>query len=141
MSVFLAILDISILRIMLYLRRFRRALGPRIDRWIQDGVWQLQRRAYEGEGYRGWTDLESDIPLTEEKKLKDLPILWLPGKSPALGQLNFRLDPAVNYGETFHSSSTLTAAQPKRSATERTFEVEQAQTENRGLGLFGFPRR
>lgn len=141
MSVFLAILDISILRVMLYLTRFRRALGPRIDRWIQDGIWQLQRRAYEGEGYRGWTDLESDIPITDEKKLKDLPILWLPGKSPALRQLNFGLDPAVNYGETFHSSSTLAKAQPKSSATERTVEVDTDGRENRGLGLFGFPRR
>ncbi|KAL1657356.1 hypothetical protein SLS61_000402 [Didymella pomorum] len=95
LSVTLALLDIFILRITIYLSRFRRALGPRIDRWIQDGVWQLQRRAYEGEGYRGWTDLEADIPLTHERKLKDLPILWVPGKSPTLANLDFGLrDPA-----------------------------------------------
>ena len=123
---------------MIYLTRFRHVLGPRIDRWIQDGVWQLQRRAYEGEGYRGWTDLEADIPLTNEQKLKDLPILWLPGKSPALRNLDFGLDPAVNYGKTFDSTSTFATVQPKKSGTIRTVEVEAVQgEENRGLGLFG----
>lgn len=85
-SVLVALLDIFILKFMIYLSKFRAALNPRIDRWIQDGIWQLQRRAYEGEGYHGWTDLEADIPLTTEDKLKDLPILWLPSKSPDLSQ-------------------------------------------------------
>lgn len=124
---------------MIYLTRFRRALGPRIDRWIQDGVWQLQRRAYEGEGYRGWTDLEADVPLTYEKQLKDLPILWLPGKSPALRQSDFDLrDPAVNHGNAFDSMSTFNAERPKKSGTIRTVEVEPVQgEEGRGLGLSG----
>ncbi|KAF3001242.1 hypothetical protein E8E13_002985 [Curvularia kusanoi] len=85
-SVVVALLDMFILKFMIYLSKFRAALNPRIDRWIQDGIWQLQRRAYEGEGYHGWTDLEADIPLTTEDKLKDLPILWLPSKSPDLSQ-------------------------------------------------------
>jgi hypothetical protein len=67
----------------IYLSNFRRALAPRVDRWIQDGVWQLQRRAYEGEGYRQWTQLEADVPLTDAgQTLKDLPILWVPDKGP-----------------------------------------------------------
>lgn len=142
-SLFFAILDITILRIMIYLTRFRRALGPRVGRWIQDGVWQLQRRAYEGEGYRGWTDLEADIPLTYEKKLKDLPILWLPGKSPALDNLNFELrDPAVNYGQGFDSTSTVALGQPKQSGVVGVVEMEPVQgEENRGLGLLGLFRR
>ncbi|KAF2626873.1 hypothetical protein BU25DRAFT_491794 [Macroventuria anomochaeta] len=83
-SILVALLDIFIPKFMIYLSKFRAALSPRIDRWIQDGIWQLQQRAYEGEGYRGWTDLEADIPLTTEDKLKDLAILWLPSKSPAM---------------------------------------------------------
>jgi hypothetical protein len=81
---FLAMLiDSTLLKFLVYLSRFRRNLGPRIERWIQDGVWQLQRRAYEGEGQRTWVDLESEIPLMEQAcKLNDLPILWVPGKSP-----------------------------------------------------------
>jgi hypothetical protein len=50
-------------------------------------VWQLQRRAYEGEGQRDWTGLEGEIPLTENgHMMKDLPILWVPGKSPMVMQ-------------------------------------------------------
>jgi len=83
------IIDITLLKFLIYLSRFRRQLGPRIERWIQDGVWQMQRRAYEGEGQRDWTDLESEIPLMDKAcKLKDLPILWVPGKSPMVMQSN-----------------------------------------------------
>lgn len=54
--------------------KFRRALAPRIDRWIQDGVLQLQRRAYEAQGQGTWINLEQDIPLTVEKyQFTDLP--------------------------------------------------------------------
>ncbi|KAB2107082.1 hypothetical protein AG0111_0g5246 [Alternaria gaisen] len=86
-SILVAIVDITLLKFLVYLTRFRRALGPRIARWTQDGVWQLQRRAYEGEGHRNWTNLESEIPLMEKgHKLKDLPIMWRPGKSPMVKQ-------------------------------------------------------
>ncbi|KAH8630678.1 hypothetical protein IG631_15255 [Alternaria alternata] len=86
-STLVAIVDITLLKFLVYLTRFRRALGPRIARWTQDGVWQLQRRAYEGEGHRNWTDLENEIPLMEKgHKLKDLPIMWRPGKSPMVKQ-------------------------------------------------------
>lgn len=136
-AVFFAILDITILRIMIYLTRFRRALGPRIDRWIQDGVWQLQRRAYEGEGYRAWTDLEADIPRTDESKLKDLPILWVPGKSPELRELDFALDPAVNSGEV-HSTSTFGSVQSGKTGTVQTVvEGPPEKSKRWGLGIFG----
>ena len=129
-SVLVALLDIFILKFMIYLSKFRAALGPRVDRWIQDGIWQLQRRAYEGEGYRGWTDLEADIPLTKQEKLKDLPILWLPRKSPA-----------VNHGETFGSVTTVGSQPPSRkdTATETVEPVEEGQ--NRGLGIMGWFKR
>jgi hypothetical protein len=86
-SLLALVVDITLLKFLIYIARFRRHLGPRVERWIQDGVWQLQRRAYEGEGQRDWTDLESEIPLTEKRTLmKDLPIMWLPGKSPMVVQ-------------------------------------------------------
>jgi hypothetical protein len=79
--------DITLLKFLIYLARFRRRLGPRVERWIQDGVWQFQRRAYEGVGQRDWTELESEIPLTDKgQMMKDLPILWVPGKSPMVIQ-------------------------------------------------------
>lgn len=81
------LVDIIVLKFLVYLSHFRRQLGPRIERWIQDGVWQLQRRAYEGEGQRNWIDLEGEIPLTSRGELlKDLPTLWVPGKSPMVLQ-------------------------------------------------------
>jgi hypothetical protein len=88
-SCLVAILDWTILKFLVFLGRFRRALAPRVDRWIQDGVWQLQRRAYEGEGYREWTNLEADVPLTKAgQMLKDLPILWVPEKRPTGSSAN-----------------------------------------------------
>ena len=80
-SLLAALIDITLLKFLVFLSRFRRALAPRIDRWVQDGVWQLQRRAYEGQGYRGWVDLEKEIPMTtDQKMLVDLPITWTPDK-------------------------------------------------------------
>jgi hypothetical protein len=129
-SVLIALLDIFILKFMIFLSRFRAALGPRIDRWIQDGIWQLQRRAYEGEGYRGWTDLEADIPLTKEDKLKDLAILWLPSKSPA-----------VNHGETFGSMTTVGSQPPSRKVTAAESVQPIEDNERQELGIFGWFRR
>jgi hypothetical protein len=76
-----SIIDITLLKFLVFLSRFRHGLAPRIERWVQDGVWQLQRRAYEGQGHRGWIDVEKDIPLTTDHKLLvDLPIMWTPDK-------------------------------------------------------------
>jgi len=130
-SILVAIIDITLLKFLIYLARFRRALGPRIARWTQDGVWQLQRRAYEGEGHRNWTDLESEIPLMEKgHKLKDLPIMWRPGKSPMMVQTS-----------SFASTNSMVSEQ--QSVSELAAEdVETAPvvTEPR-RGWFGFARR
>jgi hypothetical protein len=80
-SCLVAILDLVLLKFLIFLSSFRRALSPRIERWIQDGVWQLQRRAYEAEGHRTWTQLENEIPLIGgDEAFKDLPITWVPDK-------------------------------------------------------------
>ena len=52
---------------LIFVSRFRG--NPRINRWIQDGVLQLQRRAYEAEGQGVWSKLDEKIPLTEPGKL------------------------------------------------------------------------
>ncbi|KAF2183698.1 hypothetical protein K469DRAFT_667950 [Zopfia rhizophila CBS 207.26] len=67
------ILDILLLRFLIFLSKFRSALAPRINRWIQDGVLQLQRRAYEALGEGKWKDLEGEIPVTSRNEvLSDL---------------------------------------------------------------------
>ncbi|KAF2015277.1 hypothetical protein BU24DRAFT_450022 [Aaosphaeria arxii CBS 175.79] len=65
LSSFFIVLDITLLKFLIYASRFRRVLAPRIDRWIQDGVLQLQRRAYESRGEGPWTNLEKEIPLMD----------------------------------------------------------------------------
>ena len=42
----------------------KRALAPRIDSWIQDGVFQLQRRAYEAHGEGPWERCSHEVPVT-----------------------------------------------------------------------------
>ena len=75
-STLLAVIDISLLKFLVYLSKFRAALSPRIDRWIQDGVLQLQRRAFEAQGQGIWTRLDKDVPLTVKgEKLLDLDVL------------------------------------------------------------------
>jgi hypothetical protein len=76
-SVFFAMLDILILKFLIYLSTFRKALtlAPRIEQWIQYSVLQLQRRAYEAIEQGRWSSLDGDIPLTESNTL--LPMLPL----------------------------------------------------------------
>jgi hypothetical protein len=74
LSCFFIIADLVVLRSLLYVPRLRRHLAPRIDRWIQDGVLQLQRRAYEAQMIGTWKDLEMPIPTTATlEKLPELP--------------------------------------------------------------------
>jgi hypothetical protein len=90
-SLLVALIDITLLKFLVFLSRFRRALAPRIDRWVQDGVWQLQRRAYEGQGYRGWVDLEKEIPMTTgQKTLVDLTITRTPVTEIKRGLVAYR---------------------------------------------------
>ncbi|KAF2734975.1 hypothetical protein EJ04DRAFT_436020 [Polyplosphaeria fusca] len=68
-------IDMTLFKFLIYLSQFRRHvwLSPRLDRWLQDGVLQLQRRAYEAEGQGHWTNAEEAVPLTgEHVKLRDL---------------------------------------------------------------------
>jgi hypothetical protein len=74
-----AIIDTVLLRFLIYLSTFRKALSPRIDRWIQDGVLQLQRRAFEAHKEGTWSGLSKEVPLTDAKELlAELPLASLP---------------------------------------------------------------
>ena len=129
-SILVAVIDITLLKFLIYLSRFRRALAPRIDRWTQDGVWQLQRRAYEGEGHREWKNLESEIPIIDQgHKLKELAILWLPGKSPA-----------VMHTDTFASTSSLASRRPLQGSESVYGDKANARTAKGGLTWLMFWR-
>jgi hypothetical protein len=78
-SLFFAIIDIVLLKFLIYLSSFRKALSPRVERWIQDGVLQLQRRAYEAHKEGTWSELSREVPMTAAKELlTDLPLASLP---------------------------------------------------------------
>jgi hypothetical protein len=57
-------LDLILLKFLVFWNTFRGLLAPRIDAWIQDGVFQLQRRAYEAHGEGTWERLEKEVPAT-----------------------------------------------------------------------------
>ena len=58
---------------MIIIGRYRRAMAPKIDRWIQDGVFQLQRKVYEMQGEGTWQHTEKEVPVTlGNERLKDL---------------------------------------------------------------------
>ncbi|KAF1846848.1 uncharacterized protein K460DRAFT_132067 [Cucurbitaria berberidis CBS 394.84] len=70
-SLVVTLLDLVLLRLIIVPKR-----SPRIDRWIQDGIFQLQRRAYEAHGEGVWSRLEKDVPMTTSigEKLAELPV-------------------------------------------------------------------
>ncbi|KAF2004127.1 hypothetical protein P154DRAFT_485871 [Amniculicola lignicola CBS 123094] len=76
-SCLIAIIDITLLKVLIWVSEFRRftGLSVRLSRWTQDGVLQLQRRAYEAQGVGFWINVDTDVPLTREKEeLRDLPL-------------------------------------------------------------------
>lgn len=76
-------MDIVLLKFLIFLRGFRRAFAPRVDAWIQDGLYQLQRRAYEAHGQGEWEHLDVEIPVVKHKTdLVDLPLESTPGAIP-----------------------------------------------------------
>ncbi|KAL1604937.1 hypothetical protein SLS60_004478 [Paraconiothyrium brasiliense] len=73
-SAIISIINFFILRFFILLTRFRKALAPRLDRWVNDGVFQLQRRAFEANESTMWTDLEKEIPTTvHDMAMSELP--------------------------------------------------------------------
>lgn len=68
-------MDLVLLKFLVYLKKFRKVLAPRIDAWVQDNVFQLQRRAYEALDEGPWENLKDEIPVTVEKvKLSTLSV-------------------------------------------------------------------
>jgi hypothetical protein len=78
-ALFFFIIDMVLLKFLIYLSTFRKVLSPRIESWIQDGVLQLQRRAYEAHNQGTWSALDKEVPLTEANELLgELPQASLP---------------------------------------------------------------
>ncbi|KAF2269743.1 hypothetical protein CC78DRAFT_574610 [Lojkania enalia] len=71
-SIFVTILDLIMLRFLIYMKKLRH---ERLDRWIQDGTFQLQRRAYEADAQGVWDCLTREVPVTRlNERLSELPL-------------------------------------------------------------------
>lgn len=63
------------LKFVIFLTRVKNVMSPRIDRWIQDGVFQLQRRSFQIYGQGTWQRLNKEVPSTYEAyDLDELPL-------------------------------------------------------------------
>jgi hypothetical protein len=79
--------DLVLLRSLLYLRKYKTRLSPRLDRWLQDGIYQLQRRAQEAQNNGVWIKLTEEVPITSVKtSLPELLIDTLPVSGKPLSQ-------------------------------------------------------
>lgn len=66
-AILISMFSMFVLRFCIFLSRFRKALAPRIDRWVQDGIFQLQRRAFDAQDEGHWVGLEKEIPITDQR--------------------------------------------------------------------------
>ncbi|KAF2871857.1 hypothetical protein BDV95DRAFT_594151 [Massariosphaeria phaeospora] len=111
----IVLIDLVLLRFLIYLRKFQQALAPRIDRWTQDSVFQLDRRAHEAQGNGIWKDLDNEVPVTTEGiELPDLLLETLPPPS---------------------TLRPLTSTQLVQSGERTSFQTLLSETQTQGLGL------
>lgn len=62
-AILVALLEIILLKFLIFTSYFRKSFIPGIDRWTQDGALQLQRRVYEAQGHNSWDRRDSEIPI------------------------------------------------------------------------------
>jgi hypothetical protein len=63
-AVLLTLVDLVLLKFIIFFKSSRKVLAPRIDRWIQEGVFQLQRRAFEASSEGIWIGQDTEVPTT-----------------------------------------------------------------------------
>jgi hypothetical protein len=132
-STTITLFNLGILRFFIFLSHFRQALAPRIDRWVQDGVFQLQRRAFDMHHEGQWTDLEKEIPVTEERDLlRELPVASLPLEQRRKSYVNEKR--CVEWSENWPQSSEKKGSQNtgivevwERMDSELTLRKESAE--------------
>lgn len=129
MCSFIVFLDLVLLRFLIFLRNAKKAPAPRLDRWIQDGVFQLQRRAYEARGDGVWKSLTKEIPVTIEKTdLPDWQIKTFPiGVSDPKVESGKR--PTADFTQTLNNSIT----------TIQDVEPQEAPSVEDGSGSENYP--
>lgn len=75
MSCVITLTDLVLFRSLSFFSSLTKRPTPRLDRWVQDGIFQLLRRAYEAHSEDIWKDVDKEVPVTvENTKLPDLPM-------------------------------------------------------------------
>jgi hypothetical protein len=120
-SVIATLCNTLILRFFIFMARFRALLAPRIEHWVQDGVYQLQRHAFEAQGQGTWQYLDEEIPTTlNTETLRKLPIdSSLPSKYSGSGQ-------TVDRGTQMEAGTHDMAETPAESDDEKA-DVQQIE--------------
>ena len=73
LAVVAILLDTVFMKQLITTTKFKQIGCLKIDHWIQDGVFQLQRRAYEACGEGVWDNLDREIPVTIGKHMLTKP--------------------------------------------------------------------
>ncbi|KAF2729630.1 hypothetical protein EJ04DRAFT_588412 [Polyplosphaeria fusca] len=70
----IVLMDLVLIRVIQFYRTRSKAPTPRLDRWNQDNVYQMSRRAYDSSGFGTWIKLSEEIPITTHPiELPELP--------------------------------------------------------------------
>lgn len=114
-AIVFAMLDMAVLRIIVFTTKLPAPFGYKgLDSWIQDGVLQLQCRAYEAAGQGTWSRRDKEVPLTEPNdKLTAFSYLSKPsntGNTTATAPIQDVTEHRIN-----SNASDLTRAPSKRS--------------------------
>lgn len=57
--------NLTLLPVLKCFRWYDRRRFPLVRLWVEDGILQVLRKAYEGVGVKGWDAMESDVPMIE----------------------------------------------------------------------------
>jgi hypothetical protein len=119
-------LDLFLLKFLIFWHRFRGLFAPRINAWVEDGIFQLQRRAYEAYGQGTWEHPDKEVPITTD--------------DADLARFNLKSNPTC---KCTHSSPTggnalsaITTAASEPDGSERTRTVDSAPHSRRNISRF-----
>lgn len=117
------LVDVLLLKFLIFIRRFRKSPSLRINAWIQDGVFQLQRKAYQVHSKGKWIRLDREVPVTAGR----FDFANLPFKSQSKPDQSISTQSACSSPHSMprqHSTSFIIASQVQRhddgEAAERT---------------------
>lgn len=84
----LTLIDMTLLRFIAFFKEVRRSDAPRLERWMQDGLFHLQRLAYEACEDSRWKDLTEEVPITVERvTFADLPLRYEAPRSSSMSEV------------------------------------------------------